>query len=118
MHSLGFLRRTFTVVPAAEVARCLIGAAQCGSIEAQKWMLDRCAPARKRGVVVLDDYSGIRGAENIAPALAAIAAGVADGVVVSIDEAAVAVNLLQKFLDVLETAHRLGRGLSPVDESQ
>jgi hypothetical protein len=29
---------------------------------------------------------------------------------------ALVANVLQKFLDVLETAHRLGRGLSPVDE--
>jgi hypothetical protein len=31
----------------------------------------------------------------------------------SVDEAAATANVLQKFLDVLETAHRLGRGLRP-----
>jgi hypothetical protein len=98
---------------AADVARYLIGAAQCGSLNAQKWILDRCAPARKGRVVVLDDFPDIRGPEDIAPALAAIAAGIADGVI-SVDEAAAAANVLQKFLDVLETAHRLGGGLSPV----
>ena len=42
----------------------------------------------------------------------------ADGVI-SVDEAALVANVLQKFLDVLEileTAHRLGRGLSPVGD--
>jgi hypothetical protein len=49
--------------------------------------------------------------------LAAIAAGIADGVI-SVDEAAAAANVLQKFLDVLETAHRLSRGLSPWDDGR
>jgi hypothetical protein len=49
--------------------------------------------------------------------LAATAASVADGVI-SVDEAALVANVLQKFLDVLETAHRLGRGLSPVEKGQ
>jgi hypothetical protein len=53
--------------------------------------------------------------EDIAPALAATCASVADGVI-SADEAAVVANVLQKFLDVLETAHRLGHSLSPVDD--
>jgi hypothetical protein len=53
---------------AAEVARCLIGAAQCGSLNAQKWILDRCAPARKGRVVVLYGFPEIRGPEDIAPA--------------------------------------------------
>jgi hypothetical protein len=57
----------------------------------------------------------VRGPDDIAPALAAIAASVADGVI-SLDEAAAAANVLQKFLDVFEKAHRLGRGLSQVDE--
>jgi hypothetical protein len=47
--------------------------------------------------------------------LAATAAGVADGVI-SLDEAALVANVLQKFLEVLETAHRLSRGMSPVDD--
>jgi hypothetical protein len=42
--------------------------------------------------------------------LAAIATAVAEGVI-SVEEAAAAANVLQKFLDVLETAHKLGRGL-------
>jgi hypothetical protein len=48
-----------------------------------------------------------RGPDDIAPALAAVAASVADGVI-SVDEAALVANVLQKFLDVLEileTAH-------------
>ncbi len=98
----------------AEVTRRLIGQAQLGSLDAQKWILDRCAPARKGRVVVLDDFPEIRGPEDIAPALVAIAARIADGVI-SVDEAAAAANLLQ-FLDVLETAHRIRRGLSPVDD--
>jgi hypothetical protein len=85
------------------------------SIDAQKWILDRCAPARKGRAVVLDDFPDIRGPDDIAPALAAIAASVADGII-SVDEAAAAANVLQRFLDVLETAHRLGRGLSSVDD--
>jgi hypothetical protein len=59
-----------------------------------------------------------RGPDDIAPALAAVAASVAEGVI-SVDEAALVVNVLQKFLDVLEileTAYRLGRGLSPVGD--
>jgi hypothetical protein len=99
---------------AAEVTRYLIGAANCGSLDAQKWILDRCAPARKGRVVVLEDFPEIRRPEDIAPALASIAANVADGV--SLDEATAAANVLQKFLDVFEKAHRLGRGLSQVDE--
>jgi hypothetical protein len=63
---------------------------------------------------VLEDFPEIRGPDDIAPALASIAASVADGVI-SVDEAAVAANVLQKFLDVFEKAHRLGRGLSPVE---
>jgi hypothetical protein len=67
---------------------------------------------------VLEDFPEIRGPDDIAPALASIAASVADGVI-SVDEAAVAANVLQKFPDVLETASRLGRGLLPVgDDSQ
>ncbi|MDT7814357.1 MAG: hypothetical protein QOJ42_4273 [Acidobacteriaceae bacterium] len=85
----------FTVVPAAEVARCLIGAAQLGSLDAQKWILNRCAPARRGRVVVLDDFPEIGGPEDIAAALAATAAGVADGVI-SADEAALVANVLQK----------------------
>ena len=87
---------------AAEVTRCLIGQAQLGSLDAQKWILDRCAPPRKGRVVVLDDFPEIRGPADIAPALSATAAGVANGVI-----SAVVANVLQKFLDVLETAHRL-----------
>jgi hypothetical protein len=60
----------------------------------------------------LDDFPEIRGPDDIAPALAAIATAVADGVI-SVEEATAAANVLQKFLDVLETAHRLGRGLAP-----
>jgi hypothetical protein len=86
-----------------------------GALNAQKWILDRCAPARKGRVVVLEDFPEIRGPDDIAPALASIAANVADGVI-SLDEATAAANVLQKFLDVLETAHRLGRGLSLVDD--
>jgi hypothetical protein len=71
--------------------------------------------ARKGRVVVLEDFPEIRGPDDIAPALASIAANVADGVI-SLDEATAAANVLQKFLDVLETAHRLGRGLSLVDD--
>jgi hypothetical protein len=89
-----------------------------GALNAQKWILDRCAPARKGRVVVLEDFPEIRGPDDIAPALASIAANVADGVI-SLDEATAAANVLQKFLDVLETASRLGRGLLPVgDDSQ
>jgi hypothetical protein len=95
---------------AEEVVQYVIGAARCGSLEAQKWILDRCAPARKGRAVVLDDFPEIRGPDDIAPALAAIATAVADGVI-SVEEAAAAANVLQKFLDLLETAHRLGRGL-------
>ena len=95
---------------AEEVVQYIIGAARCGSLEAQKWILDRCAPARKGRAVVLDDFLEIRGPDDIAPALAAIATAVADGVI-SVEEAAAAANVLQKFLDLLETAHRLGRGL-------
>ncbi len=72
-------------------------------------------PAQKGRVVVLDDFPEIGRAKDIAPALAATAAGIADGVI-SVDEAAAAANVLQKFLDVLETAHRLRRGLSLVDD--
>jgi hypothetical protein len=75
----------------------------------------RSAPARKGRVVVLDEFPEIRGPDDIAPALAATAAGVADGVI-SLDEAALVANVLQKFLEVLETAHRLSRGMSPVDD--
>jgi hypothetical protein len=101
---------------AADVARSLIGAAQCGSLDAQKWILNRCAPARKGRTVVLDDFPEIRGPDDIAPALASIAASVADGVI-SVDEATAAANVLQKFLAVFETAQRLGRGL-PENGSQ
>jgi predicted CDP-diglyceride synthetase/phosphatidate cytidylyltransferase len=52
--------------------------------------------------------SHLRGPADIAPALSATAAGVANGVI-----SAVVANVLQKFLDVLDTAHRLGRGLAP-----
>ena len=38
--------------------------------------------------------------------------------VISVDEATAAANVLQKFLDVFEKARRLGRGLSPIEESQ
>src|SRR6476659_2948069 len=41
---------------AEEVVQYVIGAARCGSLEAQKWILDRCAPARKGRAVVLDDF--------------------------------------------------------------
>jgi glyoxylate carboligase len=62
-------------------------------------------------------FRRLRLTDDIAPALAAIAAGIADGVI-SVDEAAAAANVLQKFLDVLETAHRLSRGLSPWDDGR
>jgi glyoxylate carboligase len=62
-------------------------------------------------------FRRLRLTDDIAPALAAIAASVAEGVI-SVDEAAIVANVLQKFLNVLETAHRLSRGLSPVEESQ
>jgi hypothetical protein len=74
---------------AEEVAQYIIGAARCGSLEAQKWILDRCAPARKGRAVVLDDFPEIRGPDDIAPALAAIATAVAEGVI-SVEEAAAA----------------------------
>jgi hypothetical protein len=45
---------------------------------------------------VLDDFPEIRGPEDIAPALAATTAGVADGVI-SVDEAALVANVLQNF---------------------
>jgi hypothetical protein len=101
---------------AADVARSIIGAANCGSLNAQKWILDRCAPARKGRVVVLEDFPEIHGPDDIAPALSTIATAVADGVI-SVEEAATAANVLQKFLDVLETAHRLRGGLSPMDNA-
>ena len=54
------------------------------------------------------------GREDIAPALAATAAGVADGQSPSIKPPLWL--MFAKILDVLETAHRLGRGLSPADD--
>jgi hypothetical protein len=59
-----------------------------------------------------DELPEIRGRDDIAPALAAIAANVAEGII-SVDEAALAASVLERFLGVLETANRLGRGLSP-----
>jgi hypothetical protein len=92
--------------------RTILGAAQCANVAAAQWILNRVAPARKGRTVILDDFPAINGPDDIAPALSAIAVAVADGGL-SIEEASLAADVLQKFLDVLERTHRLRSGLLP-----
>jgi hypothetical protein len=100
---------------APDAVRTIVSATQFADVKAAQWILNRVAPARRRRTVVLEDFPEIRGPADIAPALAAIAASVADGEI-SIEEAAMAARVLREFLDVLKTAQRLGSGLVPADQ--
>jgi len=73
-----------------------------------QWILNRVSPARKGRAIAIDGFPEINGPDDIAPALSAIAAAVADGEL-SIEEAALAVDVLEKFLGLLERTHRLRR---------
>jgi hypothetical protein len=97
---------------APDAVRTILGAAQCANVAAAQWILNRVAPARKGRTVILDEFPTINGPDDIAPALSAIAAAVADGEI-TVEEAALAADILQKFLDVLERTHRLRSGLLP-----
>jgi hypothetical protein len=99
---------------AEDAVRTILGAAQYANVAAAQWILNRVAPARRGRTVILDEFPTINGPDDIAPALAAIAAGVADGEL-SIEEASLAADVLQKFLDVLERTHRLRSGLLPAE---
>src|SRR3979409_43163 len=85
---------------APDALRTIHSAAQYANVAAAQWILNRVAPARKGRAVILDDFPTINGPDDIAPALSAIAAAVADGEL-SIEEASLAADVLQKFLDVL-----------------
>jgi hypothetical protein len=98
---------------AEDAIRTILSAAQYANVAAAQWILNRVAPARKGRAVVLDDFPPINGPDDIAPALAALAAAVANGEL-SIEEASLAADVLQKFLDVLERTHRLRSGLLPM----
>jgi hypothetical protein len=97
---------------APDAVRTILSAAQYANVAAAEWILNRVAPARKGRTVILDAFPEIRGPDDIAPALSAIAAAVVDGEL-SIEEASLAADVLQKFLDVLERTHRLRSGLLP-----
>ena len=99
---------------APDAFRTILSAAQYANVAAAQWILNRVAPARKGRTVILDDFPSINGPDDIAPALSAIAAAVADGEL-SIEEASLAADVLQKFLDVLERTHRLRSGLLPTN---
>jgi hypothetical protein len=96
---------------APDAVRTILGAVKCAAdVAAAKWIVDRVAPARRGRTVMLEGFPEIKGAADVAPALAAIATNFADGNI-SVEEAAMAARVLREFLDVLETAHRLGLGL-------
>ena len=97
---------------AEDAIRTILSAAQYANVAAAQWILNRVAPARKGRTIILDEFPTINGPDDIAPALSAIAAAVADGEL-SIEEASLAADVLQKFLDVLERTHRLRSGLLP-----
>ena len=79
------------------------------SLDAQKWILNRCAPAPKGRSVEIENFPELRGPEDAPAALAAIATSVADGAL-SIAEGALAAEIVSKFLEVVERARRLARG--------
>ena len=83
---------------APDAFRTILSAAQYANVAAAQWILNRVAPARKGRAVILDDFPSIDGPDDIAPALSAIAAAVADGEL-SIEEASLAADVLQKFLE-------------------
>ena len=97
---------------APDAFRTILSAAQHANVAAAQWILNRVSPARKGRTVILDEFPTINGPDDIAPALSTIAAAVADGEL-SIEEASLAADVLQKFLDVLERTHRLRSGLLP-----
>lgn len=97
---------------APEAFRTILGAARCGDVRAAMWILDPVAPARKGRAIELPDFPEVQGVADIAPALAALASSVAD-CSLSAGEATLMTNVLQRFLEALETAHRLRSGLLP-----
>ena len=91
---------------APDAFRTILGATQCANVAAAQWILNRVSPAPKSRAVAIDGFPEVNGPDDIAPALSAIATAVADGEL-SIEEAALAVDVLERFLDLLERTHRL-----------
>jgi hypothetical protein len=81
------------------------------NLAAAMWIIERVAPARKGRPLSVENFPPINGAADFAPALAAIASGVANGDL-SVDEAGLAARVLREFLEIIETAHRLRAGMT------
>ncbi len=103
-------------VAAPEIVRILIGRAQFGDgkMEAAKYILERIAPSRRGRLVEIEGFE-VRTPADVPAALASLATAIGDGVI-TIEEATAVGNLLQTFLDTYETAHRLGKSLTPAND--